>query len=567
MPRTSPRVSFGLFALEIKSDSIPAASGLQPFAKVADLKTDNATYRPYATYEPDFWALDGQYKFLPANLSTVHVGLMSTAMSDGSGTFGVPPVLTINFHQVHSSDGLALKFSQYTGDYASSITIAFYDAVGALIREDSYTPESWEFATAQAVSDYKQIVITFLASSRPYRYLRLAGIDYGELITFDGAAIQEASVVEETDLLSLSVIYNALSLRLYSADAQFSILNPEGYYAGLKERQPLAVHVDVDNQSVYIGTYYLDEWENLSDTDIRFRCVDLLGVLDRIPYRGGLWLGAGVALETLIEAILGAVSVPYDLDTELYGVMVRGWIPICTIREALQQIAFSVGAYVDCGRSGAVKIYKTRLASAESSPAYTITKAEKGMGSSLALRALVTAAEVTAHNYLVGTETRELYNGALAAGTHEITFTEPMHDLTVSGATVTESGVNYALLAVAAPGTVVLSGAVYVDTQQVYRVQNTALGASVKPNVLQVTAATLVDAANVAEVTNRIYDYYQQRYRQEVTLYGAAIEPGVVVAVETLYNKQVRGVLERSEIDLARGFVSKCQIVGVEHVD
>lgn len=565
MPRTSPRVSFGLFALEIKQDSIPSASNLQPFSKVSDLRTDNATYRPYATFEPDFWALDGQYKFLPSNLTTVHVGMMSLAMSDAGGAFAVPqPVLTVDFHQVHSSDGLALKFSQYTGDCASEIKIAFYNAAGGLIREDTYNPSSWEFSTGQPVSDYKKIVVTFLKTNRPYRYLRLTGIDYGELITFEGSSIKEASVIEETDLLSLEVIYNAFNLRLYSDDGEFSILNPTGYYAGLKERQPLAVHVNVDNQSVYIGTYYLDTWENLSDTDIKFRCVDLLGILDNIPCRGGIWL-AGITLETLIEQLLGGISIPYDLDIELYGTVVKGWIPICSYREALQQIAFAVGAYVDCGRSGAVKIYKTKLASQNTSPAYTITKAEKGMGSTLSLRTLVTAVEVTAHNYLAGTETRELFNGSLAVGTHEIVFSESMHSLTITGATITESGVNYAKINVSSAGNVVLSGKEYVDTKQVYQVKNNSLGPTVKPNILQVKDATLVHSGNVAEITQRMYDYYQQRFVQKVKLYGASIEPGAIVAIDTLYGKQIRGVLEKSELDLAGGFVSQCEVIGVEH--
>ena len=65
---TSPRVQFGLYALELKQDSSPACTDVQEFASIADLKTGNATAKPYATYEPDLWLLDGNYKFLP----TVH---------------------------------------------------------------------------------------------------------------------------------------------------------------------------------------------------------------------------------------------------------------------------------------------------------------------------------------------------------------------------------------------------------------------------------------------------------------------------------------------------------------
>ncbi|MFM8320996.1 MAG: hypothetical protein ACKOC5_08795, partial [Chloroflexota bacterium] len=129
MSITYPQVSFGLYAMEIKGDSSPSTTTpLQPFSKVADLKTDSTTLRPYATWEPDFWLLDGQYKFLPASANLVHVGLMSLAQSDASGAFAVAPVLTVTFGAVHETDGLVLHFGVQSGDYANWITVDYYDA-------------------------------------------------------------------------------------------------------------------------------------------------------------------------------------------------------------------------------------------------------------------------------------------------------------------------------------------------------------------------------------------------------------------------------------------------------
>lgn len=562
MTYTTPRISFGLYGLVIKQDSVPSASDLQPFSKVQDLRTDNATNRPYATYEPNFWLLDGGYKFLPENTATVHVGMMSLAMSDNNGNFAVPPVLTVGFQQAHSTDGLALRFSQYTGDYASLLNVKFYDSTDALIREDTYAPTSWEFSTGQAVSNFKKVVITFQATNRPYRYLRLAGIDYGELIYFQGSEVQTAETIEEVNVLSTEVPYGTLRLQLWSTDGDFSIINPSGYYAALKERQPLAVHELVDNQSVFIGQYYLDTWTNPSDNQIEFECVDLLGVLDGMSYHGGLWLGSGIALHTLIESILEPIYIPYDLDIDLYDVVVKGWLPASSYREALQQIAFAVGAYVTCARSSAVKIYKSKIA-AQSSSNTTITKAEKGIESPLSLTTLVTGAEVTAHNYISSAESKQLYNGTLTAGQHEIIFDEPIHDLAVSGASVVESGANYAVINVTSTGTVVLSGQTYTDTMQSFGVYNTELGPSVKPNVIKINEATLVNTSNVQAVTQRVYDYYQQRYTQKLKLFAPSAQVGGVALIDTLYDRQIRGVIEKMTTDLANGFLVDAEARGV----
>ena len=561
MPKTSPQVSFGLFALQIKQDSTPSAPDLQPFSKPADLSSDNATSLPYATYEPNFWLLDGGYKFLPSNLATVHVGIMSLAQSGSDGTFSIFPVLTINFLSVHTTDGLVLRFMPYTGDFCNSLKVQYYDASTALIREDTYAPTSTEFSTGQTVTAFKQIVITFYSTSRPYRYLRLSGIDYGQLLYFQAGDIKAASVTEDVDVIGGEARFNTFDVLLHSTVAAFSIINPAGYYAYLQERQPIAVHELVDNQSVFIGQFYLQKWENKSDTEIELQCIDMLGVLDGITYRGGLWTGTNV--ETVIDAILGPIYVSYELDTSLYGIQIIGWIPICSYRAALQQIAFAVGAFVDCSRSGAIKIYPAKIATTDLAYTAVLTNADKGTQQSLALKPIVTGVEVTAHHYVSVATAQNLYNGSLVTGLHEITFNAPMHNLSISGATITESGPNYAIVSVPSTGTVILDGQIYTDNNLVASVYNLTLDPSIKPNVLKVTDATLIHSGNVTAITQRIYDYYQQRYLQKVRLYASLIEPGDIVLVDTLYGQRIRASVEKMVTDLAGGMISQVEMSGV----
>lgn len=569
MTVTSPQVSFGLYALEIKADGMPSATDVQDFANLNDLRTGNTTSRPFATYEPDFWLLDGGYKFLPDTTTDVHVGLMSLSMSDENGVFDTPPVLTINFHMmmtleevpIYSTQGLVLHFAEYSDDYANSITVAFYDSSGSLIRSDAYAPTSWNFATDQVVDDFKKIIITFNSTNKPYRYLRLRGIDYGELILFDGTDIRSASVVEEINLLSTEVPAGTLELTIHSDDADFSLINPAGIYAALSERQPLSVHEIVGYQSVYIGQFYLDTWENVSDTLIKFNCVDLLGVLDSQTCYGGIWL-TPITVKNLIANLLEPIYAAYDLDTNLEAIEVTGWLPAGTYRQALQQIGFAIGAYVTCARSGAIKIQQSVLAE-DATPIYTITKAEKGQDQSLTLTTRVTGVEVTAHNYVSTSDAIQLYNGTLAVGTYTITFTQPVHDLAITGANLVIGGVNYAIIEVTSPGTVTLNGELYIDTAQVYGVYDTTLSSTTKTNVLSITDATLVNSGNVQEITQRVYDYHQQRYLQKLRMYAPLAEVGNAVLIDTLYDAQVQGIIEKMELDLTGGFIAQAEVLGV----
>lgn len=562
---TSTRITFGLFASAIKSDAtFVSAASLQAFSRMIDLQAGNVNARPYATYEPDFWLLDGGYKFLPDDLSLVHVGLMSLGMSDASGVLASPVVLEITFTQAHTTDGLGLRFSPYTGDYASSVKVQWYDAADSLISEATYTPDSAEYAISGDFEDFKRVVLTFYGTLRPHRYLRVQGVDFGTLLTLEGASIKGARVVEECAPLSDELRANVLELQLHSDDAQFSILNPEGDYAALATFQPINVYALVDNTQRFIGQYFVTDWENQSETEISFDGIDLIGVLDQIACRGGLWTGAGIPVEDLLQAWLEAASIPYELDAALVGSALIGWVPAGSLRDAVQQVAFAVGASVTTSRAWALRISATKIAADETAE-LTITRAMKSAQQAVRLRVLVADVEVTAHSYLAGTQARDLLNDTLDAGTYEVLFDRPMHSLSASGATITESGANYAVLTVAAPGAVTLAGQEYVDTTQLYRLSNPAATSSVRPT-LRVTDATLVHPGNVADVAQRVYDYTAQRVVQKVRLYKPALEVGQVATIETLYGKQIRALCERMEIDLGRGMVADADLIGVEVV-
>ena len=564
MTTTAPRVTFGLYDLTFKSDAtLTTPSDLQAFSKVDDLRTDNVNARPYASYEPDFWLLDGEYKFLPADTAAVHVGVVSLDMSDADGDFSTPPVIEIEFGEAHDLPGLSLRFSPYTGDYADSITVDCYDDVG-LLQSDNYTPDDTEFSTETAVDGVTQIIITFNSTNRPYRFLRVQGIDYGSLIVFEGADIQGATVVEEIDPLTAELRVNTLELQLYSEDAQFSLLNPAGDYAALAEHQPINLYEVINGVRVFMGQYFLDTWENTSDRQITMHCVDLIGLMDTIPDYGGLWTGAGTPVQNLLTDIMGAANIPYELDDALLDSPIIGWIPVGTLRETLQHIAFAIGATVDCSRAWAVRIYAMPWAVALDAVA-TLTAAQKGAEQMVSLKPAIAGVVMTAHTYEASMTAgiRGPVNGTLAAGTYEIIFDDPLHDLNVSNATITASGANYAILSVASELYVNLGGYLYEHGTQIVTVDNPEVASNIRP-ALRITDATLIHPDNVDDVSQRVFDYYQQRLVQKVRLYAPLIEVGQVVLVDTLYGGQICAVVEKMEIDLGRGMVAQVEMTGVK---
>lgn len=564
MAKTSTMIQFGLYALETKRNAaFTFNAGLQPFSSLEDLKSGMVSTRPYITLEPDFWLLDGNFRFLPSNWtqSMVHVGLMSAVMSGADKMFVEPPVLEVTFLEPIDIDGFTLIFSPQTGDYAELFNVTYKAADNSTILSLDRVADATEHSVPDDVSGVKKIIITFNSTNRPFRFLRLTGVEFGELYNFIGDSIRAATVVEESDPLSSELRINTLELELHSPDQAFNMLNPEGIYAGLRDRQPLAVYEIVDDQRIFIGQYFLTTWENTSDTEIRFECVDLVGLMDNIYVRGELWQNTNAA--TVVEKLLGENGIPYELDQSLTNSQISGWMPGGSIRECLQQVAFAIGAQVDCSRSWGVRIYPTQIAANETVD-FEISKSQKIAGQPIALRPQIAGVEVTSHNYVPSTtETRELLNEALPAGQYEILFNEPIHSLSISGGTILESGAGYAKINVASQQTVTLTGKAYSDTMKVFSVTNPDVTSSIK-TIVRVKDATLVGPTIAQDCAQRVYDYYMQRFSQKLKLVAPEASVGDCVAIESLYGQTIRGIVEKLEIDLANGMIAKAQVVGVK---
>lgn len=446
-------------------------------------------------------------------------------------------------------------------------------------------------------------------------------IQFGETI-FGGDSIKYASVLEEVDPISNALPIGTFDFTLYSTDPNLSITNPLGIYAMFAKGQPVVIYEEVNGVDVLIGQYYIDTWENTNEVLLKLSCVDALGMLDKLTYNGGMWL-TPTTLGERLQDVLGSVNFAYDLDPDLSAFPITGWSPICSRREALRQLAFASGATVTCARqSGIIRIGRTQLAGGVYKGVYcgvvsagqsytrgrrwrtspwtnlinagytdsgilcgvvgcgqsrvrakrwrqgtwhlivndiTITRSEKGAVSPLTLKPQVTGVEVLAHNWLAGTESMQLYNDTLEIGLHKIEFIQPCHTLVPTGATIAKSAANYAWLDVVTAGTVVLTGLKYVDTTKIFSVYDP----DHDTKTLQVPSAYFVNSVNAQETAQRVFSYFQQRYLQKAKLFAPIAATGNVVLIDTLYGLQIRGTMEKMDIDLAKGFVAQTDIVGV----
>lgn len=562
--RTNTRVEFGLYDVTARGDSAPSCTTAKPFCNLGrDLLLESVpSQNKYGTLESEQWLMDGSFSFFPEVPEQYFWGLWSTTQSDKSGVFADPPVLDITFTQDHSSSGLTLHFYSPTEDWASRVKIQWFGQDGGLISTALFYPNSVDYYCAKKVENYRRIRIYFLETNRPGRYLKLAGIDYGVYLHFSGHEIVEAHVLEECDPISSEISINTLNVSLYNKEGRFSILNPEGYFDVLQHKQKFTIWEDVKQDarstssvSYCMGTFYLSDWSNSSDTLADFSAVDAIGLLDGSPFDGGIY---DTTAAELAEAILAGYS--YTLDESLAAERVQGYIAAGTRREALQQLAFAIGAVVDCSRGELI-----RIAPAPSRASGMITYDRKLQdGSKVTLNPLITAVAVTAHRYLPGESTEELYRDTLDPGTYRVTFNAPavVGSLTVTGAELAESGVNLCTLTVAESGEVCVTGRKYADSTVVLKRTAANLPPNVQDNELTVTSATLVDPSRAEAVAVRVLEHYAQRYEQNFSMVAGDEKLADRLIIQSFGGEMVRGMLTKLEFDLTGGFLADAKVIG-----
>lgn len=560
MTRTTRcEILFRMVDVTAHDDSTPSCEDVQPFVNLQQLKEDELKVANYATLERNHFVLDGSMKLFPDSPSTEKMGLWSKSRSGADGLFPAPIVLDVKFKEPHSSLGLMFRFQEYTNDYCNHLSITWYGGDGGQLSSQEYWPDSAYYFCDHQIHEYSRVAITFYEANRADRYLRVAEVIFGVVRIFGDSNLISATALEETDPVSTQLKINTLNFKFHS-DGEFSLLDMRGVWSFLQWKQKMHVYETVSGEKAYLGAYYLDEPEAESENETSMKCIDLLGVIDQTTFKGGMYVDKPAA-DLIKEIMISAgESGGFALDEALASIKLDGWIPICTHREALHQVAFAIGAVVDCSRSEQIRLYPFPTTASG-----TVGYDCKVIGHQVKLETLVTGVEITAHTYTPAEPTdqdQELQNGFLPVGVHEITWQQPIHTLSISGATLAEHGVNYAKVNVVTEGTVVVKGKPYHDNAVVCGAYLPELPPGAKANIRRADGATMVSAKSAPDVAKRLYDYYQLRYQDSGSILLSSDQVGQRVMLESMDGQRIDGIVESLEIDLTGGYLAKTKITG-----
>lgn len=548
-------IALDLIDVTAKDDSAPATTDIQPFTDTEQLKRDELNVPDYATLEDNFFLLDGSKALFPDVPSGMDFGYWSQSMSGPDGTFEHPPTLEISFAEQHTSAGLTLHFLP---DIPDLVNIQWCTLGGVLIISKDFQPDSVDYFCDCPVENFGKLVITFQRTAKPYRYIKLRAIDYGTFLTYTDDDVVETKITEEVDLISNTLSINMANFTLHSPKDDFNLMNPQGVFKLFQQGQKVHIRHFLDSGPVEMGTFRLATWQSADASTGRFTANDSVGELDKTDFKlGRVYVNEPAG--NIIDAIMASAGwTDYEVESAIRNTPISGWLAISSHRTALQQVAFAAGAIVDDSRGSTIRIYSQP-------PTYNhlIPRSRKFSGGSVNLLSYISDVSLTAHNYVLKTESEQIFKGILAAGQHEIRFDSACAELEITGGTIIEQHPNYVIISVDIAGEVIITGKKYEDHPITYLRAAEKLPAGATRNTIKFEGATLISTTNAPAIAQRLYEYYQLRYQTNVSFILNRERAGEKIALQrTDGNGYTMDTIEKMDIDLTGGFVANATLIG-----
>lgn len=514
---------------------------------------------PWATLEPGEWKLDGTYRIMPEDckpgwwskarsgqgeyggvLGRNRLGKFVLGSPGADGKFTTPPKLTLTFPTPYSASGFTFTFSPSTDQWCTEIRVAWHNGQFPIL-EKTYYPDSARWLLEEVIESFDKIEIWFISTNQPGQFAKVQRIEVGKAVLFDGAAIISARLVNELDpsLCDLTVDTSAVEV----CDPLSRDLLPQ-------ENQQMEIRKDGE----LLSTHYIKKSTRKAKNRYAFDCQSAIGLLTE-EFLGGMY--ADAPLDEVLAAILG--DWVYEIAPIFADRTITGYIPVCTQRQALQQVAFAIGAMVSTQGTNLIRLLPV--------PTVVAGKFEKNeivLGGSVTAEPRFAKMDVHYHTYTKQAEVETLLDEEAVNGENVLfTFPSPHYDYEITGGEITGSDVNW--VTITANGTVTLTAKGYLHNSFPVEMRNQEATDLERGNSISVKECTLIHSGNVEAALYRLYGAKRLRQTAKQTVIVSDQRAGQILSSLTPWDTTVQGFVTSMESKLTRnGHTAAIEIQGVE---
>ena len=331
---------------------------------------------------------------------------------------------------------------------------------------------------------------------------------------------------------------------------------------------PYATGLWYFNDDQYIGKFYVSDSRRTGKNVYTITAVSAMGVLDRLPYYGKLFLNhplSDVLNDITLTDGLRDTNTPFltDLNASIVlsdgldTVKVSGWIPNCTKREALHHVLFAQGLNIFKAENDAFLI--SRISSSSVGGIDPKNVYDSG---SVDLTDRVKVIEVTEHAFVPNPNAEDvvLYDNTEAAVDMEATV--PFDAAPIMVNTITATGTikikqkNENCAVVSGVGT--LTGKPYSHTSHTIARTNNSV---IDGETITVSDATLVNSLNSDAVSDRLFAYYTQRKQMQMPIVLSGERCGMKYGCMSPYGDAIDAYIAAMTINASAIAKADCRMI------
>ena len=565
-------VNFELINNDAQNIAIFSSSGNKNFGNLELLNIQTKKQTPFMDFELNQSILDGSLTDFYQEEQT-NIAFFSNQVSDENCRFQSVWVQA-DLPQKQNFIGITLDFGEF---FPKKVTVEYFkDNLRMLHKTIDEIDNSWIYFNLHG-KEINKVKVNFDESWAPFQYANLQEFIFGNVIEWTSDDIISANFQEETDIISKVLPNNTLNLVIYSKDDDFNVLNPRSSYEYLLPGQKFKIKgkiYEIDDETheiqvqkdFQIGEFFLDSWESLYNKQIKFNLISPLAQLDKTKFKKSrMYTGQGFdnAYQIFEEIFLDANFADYKIDESLRNTYLSGYIPVCSHKQAIHQVAFACGCMVYDNRKSKIVIepfdssFSQEIQSSEIFDPITVKRKET-----------VTGLTVTVHNFKLKSSREEVFKGYLEQGTKEIILNNPCVYIQSSSnkVEIQEQGINYVILEVLENGEYSLTGLKYEDLSYKYT-KEIFDDFSIKKNNLEIDKAMLINPNNVEFLSEKWISYFRMyNLSIEFKFISNGQKTGQNLTFIDSDGHLFTGALIRQNIDIGKGFLSSCYLLGYQHL-
>lgn len=346
------KISLGLINQEVQiSANVEEKEQYTQYSDFENIFTKNEIGNVYATYEQDFFKVDGSMFFMPRDAKMLRRnGIITTEL------FSFETIIKFTFGcGAADIKGLTIQFGE---NYPTRLRV-----ITSSGEEFMFDNDKENFETDTVFKDTESLALKITSMRVPNGRVRIYNVKFGLGLNYDNEWIKNAEWTSSLSAINEDLPETDFEFTLKNDGQVFNVDNPSSAINFLETGQKASIMLgyELDDEKIEwlkIHTLFLSEW-SADDGSAKMKAVDRFKFMSDHYYRGQYY-SKGISLYDLAVLVVEDAGIPpeeYYLDSYLKKVIVHNPLPNVTHKEALQIIANAGRCIMDYDRYGKIRIY------------------------------------------------------------------------------------------------------------------------------------------------------------------------------------------------------------------